>query len=260
MSQLTLDLNADLGESFGAWKMGQDAALLQVVSSANIACGFHAGDYSVMARTVDLAMECGVTLGAHPGYPDLQGFGRRPMGLSPKEAHDAVLYQIGALEAFLRPRGAKLNHVKPHGALYNAAAVDAELAAALAQAVRDFDPDLVLVGLSGSSFVTEGERLGLRVAQEAFADRAYESDGTLTPRNQPGSVLEGTEEVVARVVRMVRLGKVRTRTGEDIPLEAHTLCLHGDGPHALAFAQELRTALHAEGVRIAPVKRKDGLA
>lgn len=256
MSQPALDLNADLGESFGPWRMGQDAALLQVVSSANIACGFHAGDPSVMARTVDLALERGVAIGAHPGYPDLQGFGRRPMGLTPRESHDAVLYQLGALEAFLRARGARLNHVKPHGALYNTAAVDPELAAALAEAVHAFDPGLVLVGLAGSAMVTEGERLGLRVAQEAFADRAYEADGTLTPRNLPGAVLEGTEAVVARVVRMVRLGRVRARTGEDIALEAHTLCLHGDGPHALAFAQELRTALQAEGVAVAPVRRK----
>lgn len=256
MSQPALDLNADLGESFGPWRMGQDAALLQVVTSANIACGFHAGDYAVMARTVDLALERGVAIGAHPGYPDLQGFGRRPMGLTPREAHDAVLYQLGALEAFLRARGARLNHVKPHGALYNAAAVDPELAAALAAAVHAFDPGLVCVGLAGSAMVAEGERLGLRVAQEAFADRAYEADGTLTPRSLPGAVLEGTEAVVARVVRMVRLGRVRARTGEDIPLEAHTLCLHGDGPHALAFAQELRTALQAEGVAVGPVVRK----
>jgi len=256
MSPATLDLNADLGEGFGPWGTGDDGLLLRVISSANLACGFHAGDFSVMARTVDLALNCGVAVGAHPGYPDLQGFGRRTMGLSPREVRDAVLYQIGALEAFLRPRGARLNHVKPHGALYNAAAADAALAEAVATAVRDFDPGLVLVGLSGSELVTVGEQMGLRVAREAFADRAYEADGRLTPRGGPGAVLDGTEEVVARVLRMVRLGRVRARTGEDLPLEAQTLCLHGDEPHAVAFAQEVRTALQAEGVAIAPVSRR----
>ena len=253
---MTLDLNADLGESFGAWTMGDDAALLSVVTSANVACGFHAGDPTVMARTVDLALAAGVAIGAHPGYADLQGFGRRAMALSPQEAHDLVLYQIGALDGFLRARGARLNHVKPHGALYNAAAVDAGLAQAIAEAVKAFDPGLLLVGLAGSAIITAGERLALATASEAFADRAYESNGTLTPRSLPGAVLSSDEDIVARVVRMVRCGSVQARSGEDISLRVDTLCLHGDGPHAVWFAKALRTALQAEGIALAPLRRR----
>jgi 5-oxoprolinase (ATP-hydrolysing) subunit A len=255
--QPRIDLNADLGESFGAWRLGDDATLLEVVTSANVACGFHAGDWATMARTVDLALARGVAVGAHPGLPDLQGFGRREMAVSPREAHDLVLYQMGALEAFLRTRGSRLNHVKPHGALYNMAARDGELAAAIAEAVRDFDSDLVLVGLSGSELVRAGAACGLKVASEAFADRAYEADGSLTPRAWTGSVLDGEEDVVSRAVRMVRLGKVRARTGEEVGLRVDTLCLHGDGPHAVSFARELRAALAVENVTVEPVLRRE---
>lgn len=252
----TLDLNADLGESFGAWSMGDDRSLLSVVTSANIACGFHAGDPSVMARTVDLALEAGVALGAHPGYPDLQGFGRRAMALTPQEAQDALLYQIGALEAFLRVRGARLNHVKPHGALYNAAAVDARLAEALVRAVKAFDPGLILVGLAGSELTKAAEAAGLQVAHEAFADRAVEADGTLTPRGLPGAMLTDTALIVARAVAMVTTGRVQARCGTEIPLRADTLCLHGDGPHAVAFARALQAGLAAQGWSLASLRRE----
>jgi UPF0271 protein len=246
----TLDLNCDMGESFGAWTLGQDEALLDLVTSANIACGLHAGDPTVMARTVRNALARGVALGAHPSLPDLQGFGRRTMAVTPEEARDLVLYQIGALAAFARAAGGALRHVKPHGALYNMAAQDPALAQAIAGAVRAFDPDLVLVGLAGSRLVEAGTALGLRCASEVFADRGYEADGSLTPRSRPGAMVEDEDEAVARVVRMVREGVVRCRTGEDVPVVADTVCLHGDQPRALAFAQRLRAVLAGAGIRV----------
>jgi len=245
-----IDLNCDMGEGFGAWRMGQDEALLELVTSANIACGYHAGDPVTMARTVKAAVARAVALGAHPSLPDLQGFGRRNMAVTAEETYGLVLYQIGALHAFARAVGGRLHHVKPHGALYNMAARDRALADAIAQAVLDFDPSLILVGLSGSELIQAGSALGLACASEVFADRGYEADGSLTPRDQPGAMIEDEELAVARVLRMVREGKVASRTGEDLIIQAGTVCIHGDQPKALAFAKKLREALAAAGVEV----------
>jgi UPF0271 protein len=247
---LRIDLNCDMGESFGPWVMGRDEAVMASVTSINVACGFHAGDPGVMARTVRLAAERGLAVGAHPGFPDLQGFGRRAMAATPAEVRDMVLYQVGALAAFTRAVGIAVAHVKPHGALYNLAAADPVLARAIAQAVKDFDPALVLVGLAGSHLVAEAEALGLRAAAEVFADRSYEAGGGLTPRNLPGAMVEDEDEATARVLRMVLEGKVRTRQGEDLPLRADTVCIHGDQPRAAAFAARIRAALVAAGADV----------
>ena len=252
----TIDLNCDMGEGFGAWKMGDDGALLEHVSSANIACGFHAGDPGTMQRTVTLAVQKGVALGAHPSLPDVQGFGRRVMEVSAQEAYDMVLYQIGALAGFAIANGARLAHVKPHGALYNMAAKDAKLARAIARAVKDFDPGLVLFGLAGSELVRAGEQAGLTTAGEVFADRTYESDGSLTPRAQGrDAVIRDVEIAIAQVRRMVSEGLVRSRQGSDVAVKADTLCIHGDEPNAVPFARRIREALEADGIGIAPVSR-----
>jgi UPF0271 protein len=245
-----VDLNADLGESFGAWQMGADAELLPLISSANVACGFHAGDPRVMARIVALAKRHGVRVGAHPGYPDLVGFGRRAMACTPDEITADLLYQIGALAAFCRAEGVPLHHVKPHGALYNQAAVDEAVAAAVAEAVRRFDPGLILYALPGSALQRAGEERGLTVHCEVFADRGYRADGTLVPRSAPGALLSNEEAAEEQVVMMVLHGKVRAVTGELVPVWADTICLHGDGPHAVAFARRIRARLEADGVRI----------
>ena len=239
-----------MGESFGAWTMGSDEALLDLVSSANIACGFHAGDPATMQRTVQCAVAKGVALGAHPSLPDLQGFGRRSMSITPGEARELILYQVGALGAFAKAAGARLHHVKPHGALYNMAAKDSSLAAALAGAVRDFDPSLILVGLSGSELIKAAQEIGLRCASEVFADRGYEADGSLSPRSLPGAMITDENLAVARVLRMVIEGRVESRTGPDVALKAETICIHGDQPHALAFARRLRGALEESGVEV----------
>ncbi len=246
----TIDLNCDMGESFGAWAMGQDEALLDLVTSANIACGFHAGDPATMLRTVQLAATKGVAVGAHPSLPDLQGFGRRTMGISPEEARGLTLYQVGALAAFAKAAGTRLRHVKPHGALYNMAARDRALADAIAGAVRDLDPSLILVGLSGSELIKAGQDLGLRCASEVFADRGYEMDGSLSPRGQPGAMITDEDQAVARVLRMVLEGRAGSRTGVDLVIQAETVCIHGDQPKALAFAKRLRRALEEVGVEV----------
>ena len=251
----TLDLNCDMGEGFGAWKMGDDAALLDHVTSANIACGFHAGDPGTIHRTVELALEKGVAVGAHPSLPDLQGFGRRRMNVSPTEAYDMVLYQIGALAGFATACGGKLAHVKPHGALYNMAAKDAQLARAIARAVRDFDAALVLFGLAGSELVRAGEQAGLITANEVFADRTYQADGSLTPRTQPDAMIHDPEAAIAQIRRMLREGRVRSQQGSDATVQADTLCIHGDEPNAVEFARRIRQALDTDGVRVAPVSR-----
>jgi UPF0271 protein len=248
---LRMDLNCDLGESFGTWTLGQDELLMEHITSANVACGFHAGDPGVMERAARLAAAKGVALGAHPGLPDLQGFGRRPLAVSPAEAYALVLYQIGALAAFAQACGTRLTHMKPHGALYNMAAQDPALALAIARAARDFDPGLRLVGLSGSELLRAGENLGLPVASEVFADRSYEADGSLTPRSLPGALVTDEDEAVARVLRMALEGVVRTRQGREIPVKADTLCLHGDQPGAAAFARRIRQELEAAGVQVA---------
>ncbi len=249
----TIDLNCDMGEGFGAWEMGEDAALLDYASSANIACGFHAGDPGTMHRTVKLAIEKGVAVGAHPSLPDLQGFGRRRMHVSAQEVYDMVLYQIGAMDGFAIACGGRLAHVKAHGALYNMAARDSSLAQAIAEAVRDFNDSLILFGLSGSELIRAGETAGLKTASEVFADRSYEADGSLTPRTQAGATIGDVDAAIARVRRMIREGKVRSRQGEDVEVRADTLCIHGDEPGAVEFARCIRAALEADGIRLAAV-------
>ena len=248
-----IDLNCDMGESFGAWHMGNDEAVLEHVTSANVACGFHAGDPRTMRATVAAALAKGVAIGAHPGFPDLQGFGRRPMTLSKSEAYETVLYQVGALAGFARAAGARLSHVKAHGMLYNMAAKDAGLAEAIAQAVRDLDRELVFFGLAGSELVRAAQKAGLRTASEVFADRSYQDDGSLTPRTQPGAMIEDVEVSVAQVKRMVLEGMVRSVSGKDVPVKADTLCIHGDQPGAVAFARRIREELQRAGVEVAPL-------
>ena len=251
----TLDLNCDMGEGLGAWKMGDDAALLDHVTSANIACGFHAGDPGIIHRTVELALKKGVAIGAHPSLPDVQGFGRRRMNVSAAETYDMVLYQIGALAGFATACGGKLAHVKPHGALYNMAAKDAALAQAIAQAIKDFDAGLVLFGLAGSALIRAGAQAGLKTANEVFADRTYQSDGSLTPRTQADAMIHDAQAAIAQVRRMVGEGRVRSQQGDDIPVQPDTVCIHGDEPNAVEFAKRIRQALDADGVRVAAVSR-----
>jgi UPF0271 protein len=245
----TIDINSDLGESFGAWRMGDDDALLAVVSSANIACGFHAGDPDIMRRTVTLAAQRGVAIGAHVSLPDLQGFGRREIAITPGEAYAMTLYQVGALHGFAHAAGSRLRHVKPHGALYNMAARDRRLADAIAQAVHDFDPSLCLFGLANSELVAAAHAAGLPAAAEAFADRRYRSDGSLQPRREADAVIAESDEAIAQAMAMVREGRVRAVDGDIVELQADTLCVHGDGAHAVAFARRLRASL--EGADIA---------
>jgi len=240
-----VDLNADLGE--GA---PDDAELLALVSSANIACGWHAGDARLMQATVGAALARGVAIGAHPSYPDRENFGRREMRLAPAEVRADLIYQIGALDALVRAAGGRLHHVKPHGALYNQAARDPALADAVAAAVRAVDPGLALYGLAGSELLRAAERAGLRAVAEVFADRGYHADGSLVPRSQPGALVDDVDEAVARTLRMVREGVVQAVSGETVPLQAQTLCLHGDGPHALAFARAIHQALTDAGIEL----------
>lgn len=240
-----VDLNADLGE--GA---PDDAELLSLVTSANIACGWHAGDARLMQATVRAALARGVAIGAHPSFPDREHFGRREMQLAPDEVQADVAYQVGALDALVRAAGGRLHHVKPHGALYNQAARDPALAGAIAGAVRAVDPALAVYGLAGGELLKAAERAGLRAVAEVFADRGYQADGSLVPRSQPGALVHDTDEAVRRTVRMVREGVVQAVTGETVPLRAQTVCLHGDGPHALAFARAIHTALTQAGVHL----------
>ncbi|WP_029422489.1 LamB/YcsF family protein [Alicyclobacillus macrosporangiidus] len=250
-----LDMNCDLGESFGAYKLGNDEQILDVVTSCNIACGFHAGDAATMRKTVAMALEKGVAIGAHPGLQDLVGFGRRTMDISPQEAYDIVVYQIGALYGFVRAEGGKMQHVKAHGALYNMAAVNAGLAEAIAEAVYKVDPELILFGLSGSELVRAGQKIGLRTASEVFADRTYQQDGTLTSRRRPDAMIQDTDKAVAQVIRMVKEGKVRSQQGVDVAIQADTVCIHGDGPHALEFARHIKQALTDAGITVQAVGR-----
>ena len=245
-----IDLNCDMGESFGAWRMGNDEAVLDHVTSANIACGFHGGDPRTMRRTVAMALARGVAVGAHPGLPDLQGFGRRNMSITPDEAYEMVVYQVGALAAFAQAQGGRLRFVKAHGALYNMAARDAALAGAIAAAVADYDRSLAFVGLAGSELIRAAEKRGLRAIGEVFADRSYQDDGTLTPRSQPGAMIESVEDSVRQVLAMVLEGRVRAVSGREVPVQADTLCIHGDQPGALAFVQRIRQALAEAGVTV----------
>jgi UPF0271 protein len=245
-----IDLNCDMGESYGAWKMGADAEVMPFVSSANIACGFHGGDPATIRRTVRLAVDHGVAVGAHPSLPDLQGFGRRAMKISPQDMYDLVLYQAGAVEAFARAAGARLHHVKCHGALYNMAANDEALSEAMARAARDLG-GVMLYALSNSKMMETAKRLGVPVAGEVFADRGYADDGTLAPRDRPGAMVEDAGEAVARALAMVEQGHVVSLSGRRVPVSADTLCLHGDQPGAVTFAKAIRKAFAERNVTIA---------
>lgn len=248
-----VDVNADLGESYGVYRIGNDEEMLNYVSSVNIACGFHAGDAGVMNRTVRASVDRNVAIGAHPGFPDLLGFGRRDIHASPSEVYDMVVYQIGALQAFVSARGSQMQHVKPHGALYNQASRDPTIAQAIAAAVYDVSPNLVLFGLSGSELVSAGDKQGLRTASEVFADRTYQADGSLTPRLQANALLRDADVVVQQALRMVRDHKVRTPGGTDLSLKVDTICLHGDGDSALELARSLHTTFQQEGILIRSV-------
>lgn len=253
---MRVDLNADLGESFGAWPMGHDAALMPSLSSANIACGFHAGDPGTMRETVALARAHGVAVGAHPGFPDLVGFGRREIQASPREIEDFVLYQVAALAGVAAAQGVGLQHVKAHGALYIMACRHRAMADAIARAVAALDKSLILFGLPRSAMLEAGRAAGLRVAAEVFADRAYEADGSLASRAKPGSVIHDLAAVVARTVRMVRDREVVALDGSVVRLEADTLCLHGDTPGAADLARAVRAGLEAAGVEIGSLRLK----
>ena len=245
-----VDLNSDLGESFGNYKLGMDEEILKYVSSANVACGWHAGDPLVMEETVALAKKSGVAVGAHPGFPNLMGFGRRNMAVTPEEAKAYIKYQLGALYAFTQSQGVKIQHVKPHGALYNMAAVDEKLARAMCEAVYEVDKDIIFMGLAGSKMIDAAKEVGLKAASEVFADRAYNDDGTLVSRKLPGAVIKDKELAIRRVVRMVKEGKVESINGKDISIQADSICVHGDNPKALEFVRNIRETLQSEGVEI----------
>lgn len=246
----SIDLNCDMGEAFGNYSMPNDEILMDYISSANIACGFHAGDPEVMQRTVNLAMKKGVAIGAHPGLPDLQGFGRRNMKITPNEAYQITLYQIGSLYGFVKAAGGKLNHVKPHGALYNMAAADMPLAKAIARAVFDFDSTLILYALAGSEMIKAAENLGLVPASEVFADRTYQSNGQLTPRTKENALITDEKLAVEQVLSMVKNQYVIATNNQKVNLKAETLCLHGDGLHAVDFAKTISAKLKSEGIII----------
>ena len=251
---MRIDLNSDLGESFGPWPMGHDAALMESITSANIACGFHAGDPGVMRQTLALAKDRAVAVGAHPGFPDLVGFGRREMKASPTEVEDFVLYQISALAGMAATQWVSLQHVKAHGALYNMACKDRALADAIARATAAFDKSLILFGLPNTELLRAGEAAGLRVAAEVFADRAYERDGSLVSRSKPGSVIHDRQVVVDRAVRMVKQKEVVTIDGATIALQADTICLHGDTPGAADLARAVRRGLEDAGIQVGALK------
>lgn len=248
---LRIDLNSDLGESFGAYKIGMDESVIPLISSANVACGWHAGDPAVMRKTVELCKANGVAVGAHPGFPDLMGFGRRNMNVSPADAEAFLTYQIGALDAFCKRTGVKLQHVKPHGALYNMAGKDPALAEAICRAVAAYNGEIILMGLSGSCMAKAAAKFGLRFASEVFADRAYEEDGSLVARSKPGAMITDEDEAVSRVITMIKDHKVRAISGKEIEIDPQSVCVHGDSPKALAFVSRIREALSAEGIEIA---------
>lgn len=248
---MSIDINCDMGESFGAWRMGADELTIRHITSANIACGWHAGDPMAMARTVELANSNGVAIGAHPGYPDLLGFGRRQMDTSPGEIKQYLLYQVGALSAIAAATGTRLQHVKPHGALYNLAAKDEKIASEVIEAVRALDPQLILVTLAGSLCAEMAAAAGLRVAREIFPDRAYLANGQLAPRTMPGAVIHDPVAAGERVVKLLRTGKISTIDGKEIPLQGDTMCIHGDNPEAWQIAQTIRKVVEASGIRVA---------
>lgn len=245
-----IDLNCDMGESFGRYTIGADDQIISSITSANIACGFHAGDPATMRKTVRLALDHSVSIGAHPGLDDLSGFGRRNISISPQEVYDLVVYQVGALYGFVLAEGAVLKHVKPHGALYNMAAVNRVLAEAIAEAVYKINPELILYGLSGSEMIRAGEKFGLKTASEVFADRTYQEDGTLTPRNRENALIENGNTAISQVLKMVIEQKVLATSGLEVQITADTVCIHGDGENSVAFAKEITKALHEHDVEV----------
>ncbi len=249
----SVDLNCDMGEAFGPWPMGNDRELMPLISSTNIACGFHAGDPVTMRKTVELALRHDVAIGAHPGYPDLQGFGRRNMAMKPEEVFDLIQYQVSALKGICEAHGGKLHHVKPHGALYNQAAKDGQLSAAIAAAVKAIDPKLVLYGLSGSLLISEAREAGLCTASEVFADRTYQNDGSLTPRSEANALISDEETAARQVLQMVSTGTVGSTDGQEIAITAETVCIHGDGARAVAFAVSVRRLLDEHDIAVRPI-------
>ena len=239
-----------MGESFGAWTIGNDAALMDHVTSVNIACGFHAGDPTTIRKTIETAIEKGVAIGAHPGYPDLPGFGRRNMSLSASDVFDIVLYQVAALKGICEASGGSLHHVKPHGALYNQAAKSPELSRAIADAVKAIDTGLIFYGGSGTALISEANECGLRTASEVFADRTYQPDGSLTPRSLPNALIDDPSKAMEQALQMVRLGTVTSLLGQTINIKADTICLHGDGAQALEFAVALRSAFAENNIDV----------
>jgi UPF0271 protein len=248
-----IDLNCDLGESFGAYTIGCDEKILDFVTSANIACGFHAGDPATIRKTVKMALERNVGIGAHPGLQDLTGFGRREMHISPQDAYDMVIYQIGALYGFVKAEGGKIQHVKPHGALYNMAAKNPALAEAIAEAVYKIDPEIILFGLAGSELIAAGQKAGLHTASEVFSDRTYQQDGTLTPRREDNALITDHQAALKQVVRMVKEGRVLSLQGTDLTITAHTVCIHGDSEKALDFSKYIASSLMEAGIKIAKI-------
>jgi 5-oxoprolinase (ATP-hydrolysing) subunit A len=253
---ISIDINSDLGESFGAYTIGHDAGLMRAITSANVAAGFHAGDPSVLRATIRLAKANGVAVGAHPGFPDLVGFGRRELNVTPAEAEDMVLYQVAAVAGVAAAEGVRLQHVKPHGALFNMAVRNAELAAAIARGVAAFDRELILFGLPGSEILAAGRAAGLPVAAEVFADRAYEPDGSLASRRKPGSVIHDAAAVVARAIRMATERTVIAIDGSVVPLDADTICVHGDTPGSDALAAQIRAGLESAGITVKAIGRR----
>ena len=250
-----VDLNSDLGESFGRYTLGMDDKIIPLITSAHVACGYHASDPVVMSKTIAQAKAAKIQVGAHPGFPDLMGFGRRAMKVTPEEAKAYVLYQLGALSGFLRAQKMEMQHVKPHGALYNMAAKDYRLSKAICEAVKEFDSSLIILALSGGELARAAADMGLLVALEVFADRGYEEDGTLVDRGKEGAMITDEEEAIRRVVRMVKEQKVTAVTGRDIPIKADSVCVHGDGVKALAFVERIREALVREEIEIGPLRR-----
>ncbi|MRH41940.1 5-oxoprolinase subunit PxpA [Aquibacillus halophilus] len=246
----TVDINCDMGESFGRYVIGNDQDIIKYISSANIACGLHAGDPAIMDETVKLAIKHHVKIGAHPGLPDIHGFGRRVMNITPTEAYQWITYQIGALQSFVKINGGKLHHVKPHGALYNMAAKDKAIAVAIAEAMFQIDPTLTLYGPSNSELTKAGEKIGLTVKHEVFVDRTYQDDGTLTPRTEKNALLTNKEEAINQALMMIKKQKVISVNGIGIPIKIDTLCIHGDGPYALDFASTLYQHLKTEGIQL----------
>ncbi|MEW9095600.1 MAG: 5-oxoprolinase subunit PxpA [Clostridiaceae bacterium] len=250
---LKVDLNSDLGESFGNYKIGLDEEVIKYVTSVNIACGWHAGDPEVMEKTIKIAKENGVAVGAHPGFLDLMGFGRRNLSVNPGEMKAYVKYQLGALMAFAKAKDEKIQHVKPHGAMYNMAAKDWALAIAIAEAIYEVDKDIILLGLANSELIKAGEHVGLKVANEVFADRAYNADGTLVARSKEGAVIHNADIALSRVIKMIREGKVTAITGEDVEINAQSICVHGDNPEAVEFVKKIKTKLQDEGIEVTAI-------